>query len=68
VAGTLEPAPFPSSLVPQQEWRRGRQRTGSWETFLKAHWKVMAAIDFATVEVWTKSGLVTFYLLFVIGF
>ena len=25
----------------------------------------MAAIDFTTVEVWTKSGLVTFYLLFV---
>jgi putative transposase len=42
-----------------------RQRTGSWETFLKAHWDVMAAIDFTTVEVWTKSGLTTFYLLFV---
>jgi hypothetical protein len=25
----------------------------------------MAAIDFTTVEVWTKGGLVTFYLLFV---
>ena len=42
-----------------------RKRTGSWATFLKAHWDVMAAIDFTTVEVWTKSGLVTFYLLFV---
>ncbi len=42
-----------------------RQRTGSWETFLKAHWDVIAAIDFTTVEVWTKNGLVTFYLLFV---
>ena len=42
-----------------------RQRTGSWDTFLKAHWDVIAAIDFTTVEVWTKSGLVTFYLLFV---
>jgi putative transposase len=42
-----------------------RKRTGSWETFLKAHWDVMAAIDFTTVEVWTKGGLVTFYLLFV---
>ncbi|TWU28014.1 DDE-type integrase/transposase/recombinase [Novipirellula artificiosorum] len=40
-----------------------RKRTGSWETFLKAHWDVMAAIDFTTVEVWTKSGLTTFYLL-----
>jgi len=43
-----------------------RQRTGSWLTFLKAHWDVLAAIDFTTVEVWTKGGLVTFYLLFVI--
>ena len=42
-----------------------RKRTGSWDTFLKAHWDVIAAIDFTTVEVWTKSGLVTFYLLFV---
>ena len=40
-----------------------RKRTGFWETFLKAHWDVMAAIDFTTVEVWTKGGLTTFYLL-----
>jgi hypothetical protein len=26
----------------------------------------LAAIDFTTIEVWTKGGLVTFYLLFVI--
>jgi transposase InsO family protein len=42
-----------------------RKRTGSWDTFLKAHWDVLASIDFTTVEVWTKGGLVTFYLLFV---
>ncbi len=42
-----------------------RQRTGSWSIFLKSHWDVLAAIDFTTVEVWTKGGLVTFYLLFV---
>jgi len=34
-------------------------------TFIKAHWDVLAAIDFTTVEVWTKGGLVTYYLLFV---
>ena len=34
-------------------------------TFLKLHWDVMAAIDFTSVEVWTKSGLVTYHLLFV---
>ncbi len=42
-----------------------RKRTGSWETFLKSHWDAISATDFTTVEVWTKSGLVTFYLLFV---
>ena len=42
-----------------------RKRTGSWETFLKAHWDGMASIDFTTVEVWIKGGITTFYLLFV---
>ena len=42
-----------------------RQRQTTWATFLKSHWDVMAAIDFTTIEVWTKGGLVTFYLLFV---
>jgi putative transposase len=42
-----------------------RQRQTTWQTFLQAHWDVLAAIDFTTVEVWTKNGLVTFYLLFV---
>jgi transposase InsO family protein len=48
----IEPAP-----------RRRRQTT--WKTFLKAHWEVLAAVDFTTVEVWTKNGLITFYLLVV---
>ena len=42
-----------------------RQRQTTWTTFLKAHWDVLAAIDFTTIEVWTKGGLVTFYVLFV---
>jgi putative transposase len=42
-----------------------RKRQSTWKTFLKAHWDVLAAIDFTTIEVWTKGGLVTFYLLFV---
>ena len=41
------------------------QRQTTWATFLKAHWDVLAAIDFTTIEVWTKGGLVTYYLLFV---
>jgi hypothetical protein len=42
------------------------QRT-TWSTFLKAHWKVFAASDFFSVEVWTMRGLVTQYVLFVIS-
>jgi len=44
-----------------------RSRRTAWSTFLKAHWKVLAASDFLTVEVWTARGLVTHYLLFVIS-
>jgi putative transposase len=50
----IEPAP-----------ERGKRTT--WSTFLKAHWKVLAASDFFTVEVWTSKGLLTHYVLFVIG-
>lgn len=42
-----------------------RKRQTSWTTFLKAHWDVLGAIDFTTVEVWSTSGLVTHYVLFV---
>ncbi len=37
-----------------------RKKTTSWKTFIKAHWDVLAAVDFTTVEVWTTRGLVTF--------
>jgi putative transposase len=50
----IEPAP-----------ERGKRTR--WSTFLKAHWKVFAASDFFSVEVWTPRGLVTHYVLFVIG-
>ncbi len=42
-----------------------RQRQTTWKSFIKSHWEVLAAIDFTTIEVWTKGGLVTYYLLFV---
>jgi putative transposase len=42
-----------------------RKKQMTWKTFFEAHWDVLAAIDFTTIEVWTKSGLATFYLLFV---
>ena len=32
-----------------------RKRQTSWQTFLQAHWDVLAAIDFTTVEVWNNN-------------
>ena len=40
-----------------------RESRTAWRTFLAAHWDSIAAADFTTVEVWTRSGLVTFYVL-----
>ena len=31
-----------------------RTRQTTWHAFLKAHWDVLAAIDFTTIEVWTS--------------
>ena len=44
--------------------KRGKRMT--WSQFLSAHWDVLAAADFFTVEVWGIRGLVTFYVFFVI--
>ena len=44
-----------------------RSKRTTWSTFLKAHWKVLAASDFFTVEVWTSKGLLTHYVLFVMN-
>ncbi|MCH7780929.1 MAG: transposase [Acidobacteria bacterium] len=43
---------------------RGKRTT--WSQFLRAHWNVLAAADFFTVEVWAPRGLVTLYVFFVI--
>lgn len=42
-----------------------RKRKSTWKSFLEAHWDVLASVDFTTIEVWTISGIVTCYLLFV---
>ena len=44
----------------------GRGKRTTWSQFLKAHWNVLAAADFFSVEVWGPRGLVTFYVFFVI--
>jgi putative transposase len=41
---------------------RGKRAT--WSTFLKAHWKVLVASDFLTVELRRLRGLTTCYVLF----
>ncbi len=43
-----------------------RKKGMSWETFLKAHWGAIAATDFFSVEVLTRTGLVRYFVLFVI--
>ncbi len=43
-----------------------RKKTTTWKEFIKTHMDVLAATDFFTTEVWTKSGLVTYYVLFFI--
>jgi transposase InsO family protein len=40
-----------------------RKRQSSWKDFLNTHWDVLASVDFTTIGVWTKRGLVTYYLL-----
>jgi putative transposase len=42
-----------------------RKCQSTWKTFLKTHWDVLAPVDFTTIEIWTKDGLATVYLLFV---
>jgi transposase InsO family protein len=44
-----------------------RSKRTTWSTFLKAHWKILAASDFFNVEVWTLRGMVTHYIVFVIS-
>ncbi|MFT7480636.1 MAG: putative transposase [Gammaproteobacteria bacterium] len=43
-------------------------RPTSWRAFLKTHWDQIAATDFLTIEVWTATGLKTYYVLFMIEF
>ena len=41
-----------------------RKKTTAWKELIKSHMDVLAATDFFTTEVWTKGGLVTYYVLF----
>jgi len=41
-----------------------RKTTTTWKEFIRTHMEVLVATDFFTTEVWTLSGLVTYYVLF----
>jgi hypothetical protein len=43
-----------------------RNRKTTWKEFLSRHWEVIVAADFFTVEVWTRSGLTRFIVLFLL--
>src|SRR5215813_2940823 len=43
-----------------------RKTTTTWTEFIRTHMDVLVATDFFTAEVWTKVGLVTYYVLFFI--
>jgi putative transposase len=43
-----------------------RNRKTTWKEFLSRHWELIAATDFFTVEVWTRSGLRRYMVLFFI--
>ncbi len=41
-----------------------QKRQSTWKSFLQYYWDVLASVDFTTIEVWTKNGLTTIYLIF----
>jgi transposase InsO family protein len=41
-----------------------RKTTTTWKEFIRMHMDVLVATDFFTAEVWTRRGLVTYYVLF----
>jgi transposase len=43
-----------------------RKTTTTWKEFIRTHMDVLVATDFFTAEVWTRGGLVTYYVLFFI--
>ena len=60
--GTIATILRENGLEPAPE----RVKKTTWAEFLKAHWDVLAAADFFTVDVWTGRGLTRFAVLFII--
>ena len=47
-------------IQPAPEW----SKSTTWRQFVRQHMNLLVSTDFFTAEVWTCSGLVTFYVLF----
>jgi len=58
--GTIANILHEQGLEPAPQRRKGT----IWPEFLKAHWDVLGAADFFTVEVWTLGGLVRYVVFF----
>jgi putative transposase len=58
IAGILKNA----GMEPAPERGKGT----SWEEFLRAHWEVLGAADFFTVELWCWGRLIRYHVFFVI--
>jgi transposase InsO family protein len=43
-----------------------RKTTTTWKEFIRTHMDVLVATGFLTAEVWTRGGLITYYVLFFI--
>jgi putative transposase len=43
-----------------------RRRNTTWASFIRQHRDVLRASDFLTMEIWTRRGLTTYYVLFFI--
>jgi putative transposase len=43
-----------------------RKKTTTWREFIRSHRDLLVATDFFTAEVWTRGGLMTYYILFFI--
>ena len=64
------PVPEAGDEVEEQGWDDAENDAGHNEEVneqktSRAHWEVLAAADFTTIEVWTCGGLVRFYILVV---
>jgi hypothetical protein len=60
--GTIANILKENAIEPSSE----RMQKTTWREFLSAHWEMIAAADFFTIEIWTLLGLTRYLVFFVI--